>query len=60
MTRSEFKQVGMDAFAEVLQKVRTGEAREFLTVFIAELEDRGLDLENDDGDFDESEVEDDE
>jgi hypothetical protein len=60
MTRSEFKQVGIDVFMELLPKTKMVDMQEFLSTFMAELEDQGLEIE-DDEDLDENtETEDDE
>lgn len=47
MTRSEFKQVGVDVFAELFPKTKAADVQEFLNTFIAELEDQGLEIEDD-------------
>lgn len=58
MTRSEFKQIGADVFAELLPKVKAADMQEFLSTFVAELEDQGFEIE-DDEDFDEGDSDDD-
>jgi len=52
MTRSEFKQVGVDVFAELLPKTKSADVQEFLAALLTELQEQGLDVE-DDGDSDE-------
>jgi len=59
MTRTEFKQVGVDVFAELLPKIKAADVQEFLNTFITELQDQGLDVEDDeDSDEDLGEFED--
>ena len=47
MTRSEFKQVGVDVFAELFPKTKAADVQEFLNTMIAELEDQGLEIDDD-------------
>jgi hypothetical protein len=59
MTRSEFKQVGVDVFAELFPKIKSADVQEFLSTLIAELEDQGLEIDDDEEIFDEDETEED-
>ena len=47
MTRSEFKQVGVDIFAELLPKAKAADVQEFLSAFVTELQEQGLDIDDD-------------
>ena len=47
MTRSEFKQVGVDVVAELCPKTKAADVQEFLNTRIAELEDQGLEIDDD-------------
>jgi len=47
MVRSEFMSVGGDVFSEFMPKVKASEARELLEAFLVELQDRGVDIEDD-------------
>ncbi len=60
MTRSEFKQIGADVFAELLPKVKNADVQEFLSTLMAELEDQGLEIEDDEDLDEDTESEDDE
>ena len=57
MTRTEFKQVGIDVFMELLPKTKMVDMQEFLSTIMAELEDQGLEIEDDEGDLDEDDGE---
>jgi hypothetical protein len=59
MTRSEFRTIAADVFAELLPKVKASEERSFISTLMAELEDQGLELDNDEADEDEFESDDD-
>lgn len=60
MTRSEFKQVGVDVFAELFPKTKAADVQEFLSTLIAELEDQGLEIDDDEELFEDEEAEEDE
>lgn len=50
MTKSEFKEVADEVFTELLPKVRTADRNEAVKTLITELQDRGFDIEDDEGD----------
>jgi len=58
MTRTEFKQIGIDVFMELLPKVKMTDMQEFLDTLMTELNDQGLEIE-DDEDEDSGEADDD-
>ena len=58
MTRTEFKQIGLDVFMELLPKVKMTDMQEFLDTLMTELNDQGLEIE-DDEDEDSGEADDD-
>ena len=58
MTRTEFKQIGLDVFMELLPKVKMTDMQEVLDTLMTELNDQGLEIE-DDEDEDSGEADDD-
>ncbi len=58
MTKSEFKEVAEEVFTEMLPKVRASDRIEAVKTLITELQDRGLDIEDDEDDEDEEESDD--
>lgn len=47
MTKTEFKEIANEVFAELLPKVKGGDRREAISTLLSELEDSGLDIEDD-------------
>jgi hypothetical protein len=47
MTKTEFVEVGLEVFEELLPKTRGAARRAFLLALAAELQDFGLDIEDD-------------
>ena len=56
MTRTEFQEVAEEIFAELLPKVKPADRTEAIDALVTELQDRGLEIEDDeDEDFEDDE-----
>jgi hypothetical protein len=53
MTKSEFKTVAEDVFAELLPKVKTADRTEAINELLNELEANGLEIDDDEEDLEE-------
>lgn len=58
MTRTEFKQIGIDVFMELLPKVKMVDMQEFLDTLMTELNDQGLEIEDDEDEDSDGEADD--
>ena len=52
MTRTEFKEAAEEVFAELLPKVKAADRTEAINELITELQDRGLEIDDDEDDED--------
>lgn len=55
MTKTEFKEIAQEVFVELLPKVKSADRADAIDQLLAELQDRGLELEED---FSDEEAED--